>query len=229
MIRVLAFTCSFKRPLFLRHCLIQMQMQSYPCSHGIYINSNSYMSAMDTTNYCLLLNDIKISKGAHVKVSYGKQGHQHFNHMAALQQFDLDDFDLFIKIDDDDIYRLDYVKNLVSDYKKNSWDFSATSSTNVVNESKIDFVERMFFTKPQHKLYNHPLDQGLASTYAFSRKAIKKLIQRGEHHKWETAYEDPMWLKWMIQDEDIVCAYRESKDYTYFIHDKNFCLPSKTN
>ena len=42
--------------------------------------------------------------------------------MTAVQQFNIEDFDLFLKIDDDDIYLKDYVKFIVQDYQKYLWD-----------------------------------------------------------------------------------------------------------
>ena len=71
-----------------------VQQQTYTCSHGIFLNSKTYKSANDSTNYCPLLTDIKISKGSSIKIAYGEQGHQHLNHITALQQFNLDQFDL---------------------------------------------------------------------------------------------------------------------------------------
>tara|TARA_B100001989_G_C24525527_1_gene458436 strand:- start:1073 stop:1699 length:627 start_codon:yes stop_codon:yes gene_type:complete len=208
---------------------MQLQMQSYPCSHGIYINADTYKDASDATNYCLLLNDINITKGSVVKILYGKQTHQHFNHMIALNQFSIDDYDLFLKIDDDDIYRLDYVKHVVQDFESNHWDFSATCSTHVIKNSQIDFLDKMFFLKSKDKLHGHVLDETMPGTYAFSKKAIKKIMDNGSAYQWDTNYEDPLWLKWMIEDSEIKCAYRDSKDYTYIIHADNYCKPRAVN
>ena len=221
MTRVLAFSASMKRPLLVRLCMLQMQAQTYPCSHGIFINSDQYKNHQDPTNYCVLLTDIKIAKGSNVKVAYGQQGHQHFNHMTALQLFDIDQFDLFLKIDDDDIYRVDYVKHVVADFEQRQWDFSGVCSTGLVNNNQFEQRERVFFSKRQENIYKHPLDEAMPGTYAFSKKALQLIIKQGQEHQWEGRYEDTLWLKWMLQADNIDCQYRQQQDYTYVVHSTN--------
>ena len=220
-IRVLAFTASYKRPIFLRCCMLQIQSQAYTCSHGVFINSSDYQSPNDSTNYMSLINDINISKQSVVKVGYGKTGHQHFNHMAALLQFDIDNYDLFLKIDDDDIYSLDYVKNVVEDYQHKLWDFSAVASKGFVNKTSYEKFKSVHFGhKKKHDILNT-----MPGTYAFTRKAIKSLIDKGNDYKWLGKYEDNVWLKWMKDEESLKCSVRDVQDYVYIIHENNFCSP----
>ena len=56
-------------------------------------------------------------------LSYGKKLHQHINHMEAVKKINIEDYDLFLKIDDNDIYRRHYVKHIVSDFEENKWNF----------------------------------------------------------------------------------------------------------
>ncbi len=57
-VRALAFTCSRHRPLMLCHCIMQLQRQSYPIDHAIYVNSPEDEDPDCTSvRYEVLLND----------------------------------------------------------------------------------------------------------------------------------------------------------------------------
>mgnify|MGYP001322484822 CR=1 FL=1 len=219
MTNVLAFTASHHRPLYLRHCVIQLKAQSYTCSHGIYINAATFQNQNDSTNYTGLLSDLVTDN---IKISYGKQQHQHWNHINALQLFDLDQFDLFLKIDDDDLYRTDYVKHIVEDYLHYQWDFSGIPSTYLLQKDQIKFIKSCFH-KDKSEATNTQLDQAMPGTYCFSRKAIQTIIDVGQDYNWTHMYEDAFWLKWICESKQLVCRLRDHQDYTYNMHGQNFC------
>ena len=67
--KVLVFTASAKRPIYLRHCLLQMQQQTYPLDHAVYLNSPEYKSPdTDPHNYMSLVDDIVITKGKKIQL-----------------------------------------------------------------------------------------------------------------------------------------------------------------
>ena len=81
--KVLVFTASAKRPIYLRHCLLQMQQQTYPLDHAVYLNSPEYKSPdTDPHNYMSLVDDIIITKGKKIHIGYGPTASHHKNHMA---------------------------------------------------------------------------------------------------------------------------------------------------
>ena len=112
---VLLFTASRKRPLLLDIVFIKYK-QTFPNTHCIYLNSDSFNNDKDSSNLLTVMSDISINNGYEVFMGYGPSAHQHFNHMAALELVDIDKFDLFLKIDDDDIYLPRYVEDVVNDY-----------------------------------------------------------------------------------------------------------------
>ena len=227
--RVLAFTASAHRPLYLRHCILQMQSQTYPCTHSVFLNASEYQGPDDSTNYCLLMTDIAIAKGFNLHIAYGKQGHQHFNHVTAIEQVDINAYDLFLKIDDDDIYRSQYIEHVVQSFEQDNWDFSGAATKGVVQGSRIQKKSEACFKKDPKNLHDHPLDQAMPGTYAFSQKAMRLIIKKGAQYTWKKHYEDPTWLTWMLEDPQIRAMYRNQDDYTYVIHETNFSRREKTS
>ena len=127
-LKVLCFTASSKRPIYLRHCILQLQFQSFDLHHVVYLNSPEFESSEDQHNYIELLTDINIKKNNKLFVAYGPSSTHHRNHMAAIEQVNWHDYDLFFKIDDDDIYKQHYIKDAVEDYQQRKWDFSGEIS-----------------------------------------------------------------------------------------------------
>lgn len=218
MTRVLAFTCSSHRPYYLRNAILQMMAQSYSCDYSVYLNSENFSSQDDKENYISLYRDLINDR---LFLSYGEKFHQHFNHMEAVKKFNIEDYDLFLKIDDDDIYRRHYVKHIVSDFEKNKWNFSASCSYYLVNESNIDYSIIGFERKESEKI-DSDLAYTMPGTYAFSREAFMFILEYGKTYNWEGPYEDFSWLTWMLNRYPDKCVVRESSDYTYNIHNKNF-------
>ncbi len=218
-VKVLAFTASSHRPAFLRSCMLQMQAQTYGLDHGIFLNSPQYHSPDDGFNYLKLVDDIVIKPGNEVLLAYGKQGHQHFNHMRAISQFDVEQYDLFLKIDDDDVYRCEYVHDVVDDFKQNRWDFSASFSDGIIKKDDYQVFKKGSLND---LIINDQSYPSMPGTYAFSRSAIQHIIRLGKTHKWDSSYEDPTWVNWMQDHLDFVCAYREKSSYVYFVHGDNY-------
>ena len=219
MTKVLAFTASAHRPLMLRHCIYQMQQQSIGLSHGIFLNSDSFHSADDQTNYAPLISDLIVGKAHPLRLAYGKQGHQHFNHVTAIQQFDINDFDLFIKIDDDDIYLKDYVEKLVSDFEERQWDFSGSASAGIINGANYEPNQHSYLNKVE---LESRCMHFMPGTYAFSRKAINFIIETGNNWQWNNKYEDKLWLDWLLEHPELTVNDRKPYGYIYNIHGSNF-------
>ena len=63
--------------------------------------------------------------------------HQHINHLNAIKSVDYTKFDIFIKIDDDDIYKTDYVNNIVKRFKEGDVDMVSSFVSTQLNGVKI--------------------------------------------------------------------------------------------
>ncbi len=222
-LKVLLFTASQQRPLLLRHCIYQLQAQTYPVAHAIYVNSVDFKDSKDTVNYLQLVQDIPISNGSTVTIGYGPTAHQHHNHMQAIKLVDFENYDLYLKIDDDDIYKPDYVLDVVTDYKNHEWDISGTYSESLIDHEK-------FKQHAQSHALRHNSDNPLPvmpGTLAFSQKAIKLLLTDFNKHFTKTLFEDEQWIDYLCSQPSIKRHKREKSHYMYHIHQSNISKPQK--
>ncbi|RAP32896.1 hypothetical protein DID80_08415 [Candidatus Marinamargulisbacteria bacterium SCGC AAA071-K20] len=213
-LKVLAFTASSKRPIYLRHCILQLQNQSVSVDHGIYINSPDYQSIEDKHNYSSLIDDIGARNNNQILVAYGPSASHHQNHMAAANLFDINTYDLFLKIDDDDIYRKHYVRDVVADYLKNGWDFSGAISQGHINKDewrKNDNL-RSYISDSKHKEGHF-----MPPTFAWTKKAMT-IINSIDNI---VGAEDSVWKDTLLNSKDIKVATREQSNFSYNIHTQN--------
>ena len=216
-IRALAFTCTMGRPLFIRCCVLQMQQQTYPVDHVIYVNHPEAQDRSDLYNYISLLEDIAPQHGT-ITIRYGRSGTQQFNHLQALALAAHNDYDLFLKIDDDDVYRRNYVRNIAIDHHKNRWDFSGTRAQGIIDGPKWgqrNCVRQLGMEPEDIRL---GVIEMMPSSYAFSRKALNVIkeiptdIDRNE---------DILWRRKLTSDEGIKVHFREHSGMAYHLHGKN--------
>ncbi|MFT5171785.1 MAG: hypothetical protein ACI9BD_001563 [Candidatus Marinamargulisbacteria bacterium] len=220
-LKVLAFTTSRQRPYMLRCCLLQMQSQTYPVDHAIFINTPEAVSETDPANSISLLQDITPAPKSAIILGYGKSISPHHNHIAAMSLANIDDYDLFLKIDDDDIYKTGYVAEVVTDFIKNKWDFSGTFSNGLLHDNH-------WLPNQKHKslgLQQEDIDLGVLEmmppSYALSRNGIKK-IQQAEIDPTDTVFEDILWRRLLTEDPQIKVQLRAKSSLIYQVHDKNF-------
>jgi hypothetical protein len=216
--RVLAFTCSQHRPVMLRHCIMQMQRQSYPVDHVIYVNSAEEQTGSHTSlNYGPLLEDVCRNTGGRTRIAYGPSGTYHQNHCKAIGLAQIDDYDLFLKVDDDDIYLKDYVVGVVRDFEQYLWDYSGGSSQGHLNGYRW---------KPDVILTGLGLGEGEAKmgipevmppTLAFSRRAIRELLAIKD----DGNFEDIQWRHHLAQVPGILMTTRDERNFIYHIHRGN--------
>lgn len=133
----------------------------------------------------------------------------------------IDDYDLFLKIDDDDIYKTGYVAEVVTDFIKNKWDFSGTFSNGLLHDNH-------WLPNQKHKslgLQQEDIDLGVLEmmppSYALSRNGIKK-IQQAEIDPTDTVFEDILWRRLLTEDPQIKVQLRAKSSLIYQVHDKNF-------
>jgi hypothetical protein len=217
-LRVLAFTCSMERPFFLRCCALQMRQQTYPVDHCIYINHPEAGASSDHYNYISLLMDLVPQQGR-LLLRYGRSGTQQFNHMQALRLADLNQYDLFLKIDDDDVYRQDYVQRVVDDYLAHAWDFSGGASQGILDGPKWGRRNRCTHLGMEPEDLRIGVAKMMPSSYAFSRKALA-LIQEVPGD--QTVNEDILWRRLLTANAEIKTCFREKSRMAYHLHGKNF-------
>ncbi len=175
--RVLVFTSSYNRPFMLRQCVLSVKNQSYKdITHTINITSENPLDALT------LINDLVTD---HVILT--KNSHTHFNNIAAVKAVDdYEDYDVFIKMDDDDIYKADYVKNIVT--------FFETHPDVDIVSSEIQFQLNgtdVYLANAKDLGGNADVDYRMPMTYAFNKKALDAIINLEEKDMF--GFDDMVW------------------------------------
>jgi hypothetical protein len=223
--RVLAFTCSRHRPLMLRHCIMQLQRQTYPPDQAIYVNSPDDDTADCTSlRYDLLLDDLRAGAANKIVIRYGRSQSYVENHLLALSLIDIGNYDLFLKIDDD-FYLRHYVEEIVSDFEARRWDYSGTASRGLLNGRRW----RQQHVQSDLGLAEIDLKLGvilyMPPTLALSRKAIAAIIAASTEYLGSRARADYgpdiYWRRLLAQRSDLVGAVRTDRNFVYNIHGGN--------
>jgi predicted O-methyltransferase YrrM len=220
-IRVLAFTPSRERPYFLRHCILQMRSQSYAVDHSIYINGDEHPGTL----YDDLLDD-------HLFVRFGPSSSQHDNYVSAIETAPYGCYDLFCKIDDDDVYRLNYIEEIVADFRSHRWDFSGTHSDGRINGWQWlgNSASRGggLMTGLCDSL---GLEEVMPPTMAFSRQGIECIRSLGtvpvpNNVEWEMQRnEDMAWVR-TLAASGLRQGVRAESNFIYHIHGANLSTGS---
>ena len=207
----------------LRHCIMQLQRQSHPIDHVIYVNSPEGQSPDCTTfHYEALLDDVRNGAPRTVRIKYGESKTPHENNITVLRMIDIDDYDLFLKIDDDDIYFQSYVEDVVDDFAVNRWDYSGTCSQGLLNG------HRWYPKKNQRDLglAQEDIDLGIPRimppSAAFSRKAIRAILDAPG----TDVIEDIHWRRILARTPGLIMAVRNDRNFVYNIHGGNMSTGS---
>lgn len=216
-VRVLAFTCSRHRPLMLRHCIMQMRRQTYPVDHAIYVNSDVPDEAESTSvDYDRLIRDAGDDGSGRLRVGYGPSHSMHRNHVEALQLADLDAYDLFLKVDDDDIYFRSYAEGVVKDFAAARWDFSGTHSQGWINGRR--WIDTILVDLGQSQTDRDlGVLQIMPPTTAFSRRAIDLVLSISDR----SGMDDIIWRRALAEAPNMVMAIRNESNFVYNIHGGN--------
>jgi hypothetical protein len=207
----------------LRHCIMQMQHQSYPVDHAIYVNSSEPDDHESTTlGYDILLNDVVREAKGRVLLSYGESRPYHQNYVRALAQTNIDDYDLFLKVDDDDIYLTPYVETVVADFVANGWDYSGSHARSVLNGKLFlrNTTWKDLGMGPEDVALNVP--HVMPPTVALSRRAVRAILAMED----SGTYEDIQWRRALASNPEFVLAVRDDSNFIYHVHGANVSTAS---
>ena len=208
--KVLIFTSSYNRPYMLRQCILSVKNQNVEdLTHSVNITSESPLAALTLIDD---LNDIVIS--------ITDNNHTHFNNMTAIKAVDdYQDYDLFIKMDDDDVYKADYVKNIITFFEKNS-DVDIVSS-----EIKFQLNgTEVYLVNAKDLGGNIDVEYKMPMTYAFNKKALNAIINLEKKDMF--GFDDMMWrLHWKAHGLKHA-SVDNSEDIIWHIHGKNVSTSS---
>lgn len=206
---VLCFTTSYNRFKMLRECIFSIKNQSYPTiTHSVNVVNDGKNSDYDIVE---VLNDLSLNG---LMLNFNTNSTQHINYINSLtQNINPDYYDLFIKIDDDDIYKMDYVKTIVSYFEENAMADVITSKVSLVLNGDYIYKTEQYNLGGHENLvqtFNMPM------TMAFNRKAYNQLLAIES----TGIYEDITWRE--VWDKTCNLQIVDNSDnFIWHIHGKN--------
>ncbi|WP_242221213.1 glycosyltransferase [Bacillus cereus group sp. BfR-BA-01380] len=207
--KVLLFTPSYKRPHMLRQCILNAKNQSYTnFTHSISI---MYDDESEIANYEILFDDILDDRFI---IQYNKNSSTHTNTMTTLSQCPVP-YDIYIKIDDDDIYKKDYVKTIIEYFETHKCD---------VLSSQVGYqLNNYFLSKGNYgSLGGHFPNNNflMPATFAFSHKAYQVLLKIQDNNGYEDLQWRTAWSTCGLKDHNV----DNSSNIIWHIHGKNISV-----
>ena len=221
--KVLIFTSSYsKRAYMMRHCILNAMNQSYrEFVHSVNITLDDDLKTRDLSvlfddllNPNLIVNHSSNQKGWNQNSS--KCGLTHFNNMNAIRFVpNYKDYDIFVKMDDDDIYKKNYIENIVNQFVKYP-DTDIVSSKISTQLNGYDLYKGSYDNlggNPNKSTYHMPM------TFAFNKRALEHCMSL----TWNdvNGYDDMMWRTiWEIKGLKHV-GINNDDQIIWHIHGKN--------
>lgn len=210
--KVMIFTSSYNRPHMLRQCILNAKNQTYKkFKYAINVVSDP-----DEWEYYLpLFDDIYSSN---MNFIHSANSAIHFNHMAAIKSVKgFDKYDVYIKMDDDDVYKSGYVENIVKKFQEDpTIDIVSSKIKYQLKGHKMYMGEELYDNlggNPGESKYHMPM------TFAFNNKAfnvIKDLEQKDVMQ-----HDDMMWrMHWEAHGLKHATV-DNSEEVIWHIHGKN--------
>jgi|WetSurMetagenome_2_1015567.scaffolds.fasta_scaffold487499_2 hypothetical protein len=206
--KVLCFTTSYHRLEMVRRCILDVMCQSYP---NIYHAVNIVSDKIENLSNCsYLFDDLDFDR---IKISYNSNSNQHINYMAAIKSINHADYDIFVKIDDDDLYKKDYIKLIVDAFKNLEVDIVSSRISSQLNGNIVRRGEyNSLGGNPDGYNYKMPM------TFAFNRKALNLII---DLKKVVGGFEDNMWRNIWSENKLKHMIINNEENIVWHIHGKN--------
>lgn len=207
--KVLCFTPSFNRYKMLRGCVQDINNQTY---QDIFHSVNITMErSTHQKNYIQkIFDDVKTNKNSFI---YTLNQHQHTNHINTILAVEnYGDYDIFVKIDDDDIYKKDYIMNIVNYFKENDVDVLSSTIRYQLNGNIVRLVNA-------HNLGANPenCDFKIPATFAFNLKSFNLIKNLSKIY----GFEDNMWRDVWCENKCIIREIDNTENVIWNIHGKN--------
>jgi len=182
--KVLIFTSAWgRRPLMTRQCMLSVMAQSYKnLVHSVNITLDANSKTMD---YTPMFEDL-VKLDNRLIVNHSPNNHTHPNNMFAIKSVpNFMEYDYFLKMDNDDIYKTNYVENIVNFFEANP-NIDITSTRITYHLNGCDLYKGSwdnFGANPEGSHYHMPM------TFAFTRKALESIIGLTNIY----GFDDMMW------------------------------------
>lgn len=218
--RVLIFTSAYsKRAYMLRQCVLSGMNQSYKnFVHSVNITLDKEAKTRDLSP---LYNDLLNSKLVVNYSNNSKIGFSHFNNMNTIRFVpNYEDYDIFMKMDDDDIYKREYVQNVVNHFVANP-DTDIVSSRISTQLNGYDLYKGSYDNlggNPGKSTYHMPI------TFAFNKRSLDSIINLTE--KDVNGHDDMMWRTAWERDGLKHVAIKNNDEIIWNVHGKNASVPN---
>ena len=203
--KVLCYTPSYNRPKMLRSCIQDVQNQSYKNTFHIVNVTLDDITNQENVKY--IFNDLSYDN---LKIIYTQNNSRnHTNYINTISAIDYTDYDIFVKIDDDDIYKKDYISNIVKAFEKPNYDVLTSKINTQLNGHKIK----------RGNYNNLGGDQRvkMPMTLAFNKKALDVLLDIKPFGK----LSDTLWRKEWIKNNMNFGVVDNNENVIWYIHGKN--------
>ena len=217
--RPLCFTVSYNRPYHLYNTILGILNQTFQnFDYSVVINIDE---AAQKQQYLKLLSPFL--KDKRLKLFFSKNDAQHNNYLKPIREVSdsLNHYNLFIKIDDDDIYYPDYIEDIITEYKKHDADIISCIITQRINATVIEsgLFESIGVWEPDTK---SKVKFGMPFSYTFNRKALDIVLKLSSQDVQAIHFfEDPAWrTKWRENKLKSHVIHKYDKA-VYHIHGKN--------
>lgn len=212
----LCFTTSRNRPYMLYNCISNILNQTFK-DFTYYVNIN-IKNDNEKELYNKLLDDF--SQDERLNYFFSQAKSQHENYLRPLLEANTEKYNLFIKIDDDDIYKKKYLESVIELYKKNKKDILSCSLDFSINGSYIQ--NSTFESIGIWEGDNHPVKFGMPCTYVMNQSAINILLKlTPDYIRSIHRFEDPAWRTEWRKAGLKSCVIKNFTSALYHIHGKN--------
>jgi hypothetical protein len=171
-----------------------------------------YDDESEIANYECLFDDILDDR---FLIRYCKNSSFHTNALTALSHSP-EPYDIYIKIDDDDIHKRDYVKTIVEYYENHKFD---------VLSSPVGYqLNNYFLSKGKYYTFcgDPPKNNYLmALTFAFSHKAYQIILNIKDNQDDETR----QWMVAWLEAGLVADTFDNSDNIVWHIHGRNTSIP----
>jgi len=207
----------------LRHCIMQMQRQTRPIDHAIYINSPDIQTPNGLSlRYGILLDDLRADAAGRIKIGYGPSLTSHGNYLSAIRLANVEDYDLFLKVDDDDVYLRDYAESVARDFMRRKWDYSGAASCGLLKGHRWKPKTMLRHIGLAQEDYDLGVPEVMPSSTAFSRRAIRAVLELPDKQD----FEDVLWRRHLAKTPGMVLSTRKDKSFIYNFHGENVSMGS---